>query len=302
MMVMDYPQTFQPVFDELELKVLETFREGPRFYIVGGEYQGERVVFKADVEGPSGESTRARLKLRREAAFLESVKLESIPRFFAKGTYQGYFWLIEEWVPGESQEWGESTFLFKPTFFTPQNLDLSLGFLGALQGLFPTDGGLFKRYTLADYEAVVVSDKDKIIGKNLARKVKDFVAARHKLFDGNQTVVTHHELYSPHIFVEGRELNVIDWENVGWGNPAYDFTELWMRSFTHPDFQKELWARFRHSQDDQETFDQLFSLETVLQGLGNLKLFKFPRVPEETAVAQKAGRFFLESLERVLVP
>lgn len=313
-MATDYRQIFQPVFNELGFKTTKTFRAGPRFYVLGGEYRGEKVIFKADVE-PLHEvrSTKAQLKLRREAAFLETGDLEHIPRFYAKGTHRAiereFFWLLEEWVPGESQEQGESTFLIKDSFFTSQNLKYVLEFLTILRDLPKANGSseftVFKekfarRYTLKDYTALITSDKEELVGEERMDKIDDFIDERGGLFDANQTVITHHEFYGPHIFVNGGELNVIDWENVGWGNPAYDFTELWIRSFAHSDFQAELQDHFRSVQEDTKVFDQLFSLEILLQGVGNLRHFKVTEVPEEKAVAEKVISFLSENISRVL--
>ncbi|MDP2736077.1 MAG: hypothetical protein Q8P12_07835, partial [bacterium] len=113
----NYQEIFKPVFEKLGFTPSKTFRNGPRFFVVGGGYQGQKAIFKADVEDPADENRRALMKLRREAAFLECGDLSHIPGFFAKGDREEFFWLLEEWVPGESQEVGEGTFLIKDSFF-----------------------------------------------------------------------------------------------------------------------------------------------------------------------------------------
>lgn len=306
---MDYQSTFQSVFDDLNFSPTKMFREGPRFFVVGGTYKGEKAIFKADVEDPKDGNRRAYLKLRREAAFLDSGELSHIPAFYAKGEQEEFFWLLEEWVPGESQEMGDSTFLLKDSFFTQDNLDFCLEFLTVLHQMPQENKSpkfkefkekFSKRYSLKDYADLIASDKEKLVGKKLMDKVDDFIDRRHGIFDSNQKVIAHHEFYAPHIFVSGDEFSVIDWENVGWGNPAYDFAELWIRSFSHPDFQGELLARFRDIQEDKDVFDQLFSLEVVLQGLGNLKYFKVADIPEEQKVAEEVRMFLRTNIDRVL--
>ncbi|GMR18887.1 MAG: hypothetical protein BMS9Abin34_009 [Patescibacteria group bacterium] len=304
-----YQKVFQPVFDKLGLTITRAFREGPRFYVAGGEYQGEKVVFKADLESEKKPLTKAWFKLRREAAFLESGDLKHIPNFYAKGTHRGFFWLLQERVPGESQEQGESTFLIKDSFFTPKNLEYCLEFLTTLHNLPQTNQNpkfkefeekFAKKYTLADYVALIVSDRGELVGRKLTGRIDELIGRSHKFFDAQQTVITHHEFFAPHIFVNGGKLNVIDWENVGWGNPAYDFMELWIRSFAHPEFQAELLERFRAVHQDREVFDRLFALETVFQGLGNLKYFKAPEVAEERAVAGEVTAFLLKRIEQAV--
>jgi thiamine kinase-like enzyme len=308
-MTIDCRKVFQPVFEELDFTETKVFRDGPRFFVVGGEHKGGKVVFKADLESEKRQSTKAWFKLRREAAFLEAGNLPHIPRFYAKGTREGFFWLLEEWVPGESQEQGDSTFLIKDSFFTQRNLDYCLEFLTILHRMPRVNKSpkfvefkeeFAKRYTLKDYIDLIASDVENLVGKELLDRVNAFIGKRHELFNSNQTVIAHHEFYAPHIFVNGGELNVIDWENVGWGNPAYDFTELWIRSFAHLDFQKELVDRFGKVQTDGEVFDQLFSLEVVFQGLGNLKHFEVPEVPEEQKVSDEIRAFLRRNIEQVL--
>ena len=319
---MNYQEVFQPVFDKLGFELTKTFREGPRFYVVGGEYRREkatgperplarRAIFKADLEAAAKRLPKARLRLQREAVFLRHAKLRYAPRFYAKGVCEDCFWILEEWVPGESQELGESTFLIRDSFFTDQNLRFFLEFLAELHHLSekpqPQFEKYFSRYTLADYTYLMRIDRDSILGKVLSSKVDVFGKRRHQLFNKNQTMITHHEIYGPHIFVnppshkasEG-EMNVIDWENVGWGNLAHDFVEFWIRSFAHQDFQAELSDRFRASQREKEVFDELFRLELILQGIGNLNHFKLTEVPEEREVAEEVSSFLLERIEKAV--
>ncbi|MEX1061936.1 MAG: aminoglycoside phosphotransferase family protein [Patescibacteria group bacterium] len=305
----NYQEIFTPVFKKTGFVPTKTFREGPRFFVVGGDYQGKKAIFKADVEDPEKETRRAFLKLRREAAFLKAVEFDQAPAFYSQGEEQDFFWMLEELVPGEGQEAGEGTFLFKESFFNKKNLQRVLDFLANLHRVgsynqnpawIDFKNQFAKRYTLKDYAHLIASNKEYLVGKELMDKVDSFIASRHNLFDGNQTVITHHEFYAPHIFVNGGSLNVIDWENVGWGNPAYDFAELWFRSFNHPGFQKDFWENFRATQKEQEIFDQLFSLEILLQGLGNLKYFSMTQLEDEKKVVEKLNGFTQEAINRVL--
>ncbi len=303
-MVKNYQKLFQPVFERLNFKASKVFREGPRFYVIGGKYGGEKVIFKADLEASTKRLPKARLRLRREGIFLRHVRLEHVPLFYARGVEEEIFWLLEEWVPGKSQEMGESTLLIRDSFFTEQNLKYSLEFLNELHRLSerprPEFEKHFSRYTLADYVYLMRIDRPSLLGRQLATKVDTFVKRQHRLFNETQTVVTHHELYGPHIFVNDGEMNVIDWENVGWGNPAHDFVELWVRSFTHPRFQSKLFQRFRASQKDKDVFDRLFRLEVILQGIGNLNHFKLTKLKEEKKVAKKFSEFIMEEIKKAV--
>jgi aminoglycoside phosphotransferase (APT) family kinase protein len=300
-----YQEIFQPIFDRLNFEPTKVFRDGPRFYVVGGEYVGEKAIFKSDVEVGPRRMRKARFRMRREALFLKNAKLKHTPKFYKEGVRKRFFWLLEGWVPGESQERGESTFLIKDSFFTKRNLDYLIEFLMGLRRLGENPPPQFEeqlpRYTLANYMNLIWKEREQLLGRELSERASAFLKARHKLFNASQTVITHHELYGPHIFVDNGKLNVIDWENVGWGNTAYDFTEVWIRSFAHSDFQGELMKRFRSLQDDKKVFDELFRVETVLQGIGNLKYFRRESMSkEELAVAEEASDFLRENIEKAV--
>jgi aminoglycoside phosphotransferase (APT) family kinase protein len=295
-----YRQLFEPVFKRVGFAPTKDFRTGPRFYVIGGDYKGKKAVFKADLEASAKTLPKARLRLRREGIFLKHVRLEHVPEFYTRGVEDEIFWILEEWVPGESQEQGESTFLIKDSFFTKENLQYSLEFFEELHRLSkvrqPQFEKHFNRYTLSDYMFLMRIDRAATLGKKLASEADRFLVKCHRLFGRSQTVITHHELYGPHIFVNSKEFHVIDWENVGWGNPAHDFVQLWIRSFNHPDFREELFRRFLKLQDERDEFLKLFRLELILQGIGNLNYFKLAKLAEEKEIAGRLTRFLKEAI------
>lgn len=301
----NYHQIFQPVFENFGFKPTKVYRDGPRFFVVGGKYKGKKVIFKADVEPGPDRSLKARLKLRREAIFLEQAKFDYAPVLYEKGKKRRFYWVIEEWVVGKSQEVGESTFLFKNSFFTQKTLDQMVDFFGDLYRLgrrCPRRlAKKLPRYTLRDYEHLVHGSKTHVLKKNLRGKVGGFIEKHRRLFDSHRNVIAHHELYAPHIFIDkNRRLKVIDWENVGWAGPPRDFTVLWIRSFAHDDFRDELLNRVRAFQEEKEVFDELFYLELMIQGILNLCYFRKPQLKEERAVAADITQFLKGRVEKIL--
>lgn len=303
-MVKKYRKIFEPVFGRLGFEPAKSFRAGPRFYVIGGDYKGKKAIFKADLEASAKRLPKARLRLRREGIFLKHVRLEYVPDFYARGVEDDVFWILEEWVPGGSQELGESTFLIKDSFFKEENLRYSLEFLKELHRLGkvrqPQFEKHFNRYTLSDYMFLMRIDRVATLGEKLAREADVFLRKCYRLFGNSQTVITHHELYGPHIFVNEGDFHVIDWENVGWGNPAHDLVQLWIRSFAHQDFREELFNRFLKLQEERDDFLKLFRLELILQGIGNLNHFKLAEVAEEKKIAGDLSRFLKESVARAV--
>jgi len=166
------------------------------------------------------------------------------------------------------------------TFFTPGNLEWVLDVLGGLRrfalelpSTLRTD--LDKTaYEFASYRQLLEPQGRKFFEKVVWKKITDFLDAAGPVYNRfNKTTITHHEFYGSQILSSNASYKICDWENVGWGHPLRDFTNLWVRSFQHLNWQEEFLARFRAQAGLEESdFEVLFGVEKILQNFGNLGL------------------------------
>ena len=79
-------------------------------------------------------------------------------------------------------------------------------------------------------------------------------------------------------------MRLIDWENIGWGNPNHDPAVLWMRSSDHPAWQKKLYSKFKKHYWHYKRFDDLWTIEILIQSVFNLISYYF--YPDKKDIAQ----------------
>jgi len=222
--------------------------------------------------------------LRREAVFLkESPDYLSLhlPALYNSGFWEGRFWYLIEWInPGKPQSSESSDFLMLDTFFTPGNLEWVLGVLGGLRRFSSELSNDLRAdftktaYELSSYRQLLEPQGRKFFEKEVWEKITGFLERAEPVYNRlNKTTVTHHEFYGSQILSSNASFKLADWENVGWGHPLRDFTNLWIRAFRHPDWQEEFLAGFRARVGLEESdFETLFGVEKILQNFGNLGL------------------------------
>jgi hypothetical protein len=275
-------ERFEKLFRKVGFQSRKVFRKGPRVWVVGGELAGRAAVFKTSFgqEDP----TLLDEHLRREALFLkeapEYLSLH-LPAIYDYGIWEGRFWYLIEWIkPGKPQSLESSDFLMLNTFFTPVNLDWILEVLEGLkrfsQELSPELKKNFANtsYELSAYRRLLEPQGRKFFEKEAWEKTTDFLDKAEPVYNRfNQTTITHHEFYGSQILSSNASYKLCDWENVGWGHPLRDFTNLWIRAFKHSAWQNDFLTEFRAQVGlEEDDFETLFGVEKILQNFGNLGL------------------------------
>lgn len=275
-------EKFEKLFKKEGFFPQKVFRQGPRVWVLGGDFDGKTAVFKTPFGG--NKPTLLDEHLRREALFLEAVPnylSVNLPILYRHSVWEGRFWYLIEWIhPGKPQCSESSDFFMLNKFFTPVNLAWILEVLEGLKRFsLELPPGLKKdfektSYEFADYRRLLEPQGRKFFEKEVWKKISDFLDEAEQVFNRfNQTTITHHEFYGSQILSSNASYKLADWENVGWGHPLRDFTNLWIRSFSHPKWQKEFLAGFRAQAGlEDRDFETLFGVEKILQNFGNLGL------------------------------
>ncbi len=305
---------FEDLFRTKKFQPQKVFRQGPRVYVVGGCWGEARedAVFKTAFRGGASLTSQ---HLRREAFFLKSAPsylAPLVPSLFDFGREKdGRFWYLVEWVkPGKIQVLGESDFVMANNFFTQSNLNWCLKILAALRCLSGEVSPQFAReisrtfYKLSDYRVLMEPQGRKFFDRKTLAKVKNFLDAADPVYNrANRAAVTHHEFYGSQILTHGRTVKLVDWENIGWGNPLRDFTSMWVRAYEHSAWQKKFLDNFKRALFLERTtafggvlpeagFEILFGVEKILQNFGNLTHFSQAALPEELVRKEGAMAFF----------
>jgi len=276
---------FKELFKNIGFQPQKAFREGPRVWVVGGELGEKKAVFKTPFDKErTNRPTLLDEHLNREAVFLNSAPkylLPNLPVLYNSGVWEGRFWYLIEWInPGKPQCLESSDFLMLDTFFTPVNSEWVLGVLGGLRRFaaeLPNDlrTDLDKTaYELSSYRQLLEPQGRKFFEKEVWEKIIGFLERAEMVYNRlNKTTVTHHEFYGSQILSSNAGFKLADWENVGWGHPLRDFANLWIRAFSHPEWQRDFLAGFRTQVGLEDSdFEILFGVEKILQNFGNLGL------------------------------
>ncbi len=87
-----------------------------------------------------------------------------------------------------------------------------------------------------------------------------------------QLGISHGDLSTANLLVEGNHFAVLDWEHVQIASPAYDVAELWVKEFSRAPWRDKLAKRVALLQPDPAAFANLFAIETLLFCLRDILL------------------------------
>lgn len=310
------------ISEKHNLSLIEVIRIGPRFFI--GLYKKRNPLTNSENKfllkislGHARESHNMRRvckKLNRESKFLDFLAKYKDPSFkkaipkLIDFELTGRSWYLKEYIEAEPQNLNKSNFIFRKSFFNSKSSFFLAQFFSSLHKAsknFPQSfKKTIKRYPLKNHEKCIhyfiILDHYKM--GHLKDKFNKFLESKREIFDKNQNVITHFEAYAPHILKENNNFYIIDWENVGWGNPARDITTLWMRAFEHPEWQKDLIEKFLEfsSLEHRKYFEDLFEVEVVLQSISNLGYFRWTQDKDELRIKERALEFFKENARKAL--
>lgn len=293
------------------MKVLKVWRAGPRFWVRLIEDQGRLKVKKELI---AFEDPWAKGALLKEAAFFRwgnTVKDEklkaALPRLLESKEEEGEIWYMREFHEGHFQNKNPSRFILKESFYSDISPERIVDFLERLHHssrnlpTFLTEH--FSTYTLSGFEHFTAWEKLplEILNEKDREKIRKLLEEKRAVFNAHQNVLCHYEFYGTHLLLtSGKKLKIIDWENVGWGNVTHDLTTLYLRTYSHPDWQERLLKSFREKVDPSTPFEDLFEIELLLQSTGNIRHFLTTREPLEVKERPRALNFFLAQVKEIL--
>lgn len=271
------------------LRITKTIRRGPRYYVAEVMRNKRKALFKIclyrkDVDGLTNE------KFGREVLFLDYLQTSrrrlvrrTAPGVFALGT-DPRAWYIREFITGKTQNISGGSIRFRPSFFSSANLRWLTRFFTELQDIRSSElpSGFRRLLHAPDFASQLLvfmqphwSRIEKILGIPGARKsIRVYFLRNQHLYNSAPRCLVHQEPYADHLIKQGKTWRLIDWENIGWGNPVHDAMVIWMRASQHPSwqatFKKGMQRRLR-----PPTFDALWEMEMAIQAVFNVISWKF---------------------------
>jgi len=279
----------ETISDE-DFRVTKKIKFGPRYYVAQGTYCKLPSIFKICLFSDSVDHLTNE-KFSREIHFLNFIQRskfnkvkKAAPYVYASGI-RPRAWYIRENIIGPSYNIGGGNVKFKDSFFTAKSLewffDLEMNLQQIKKRELPNN---FKKLLYPpDFTKHLwrfISPHWQLIEKymrwpGIARLIKKKFRFYAPIYNKAPQVLAHQEPYSCHILKTNKDLRLIDWENVGWSNPTHDIVTLWMRANKKPDWQKQLYYRFKKNRHNYKKFDELWTIEVLIQSVFNIIGYHF---------------------------
>lgn len=273
-----------------DFKITKRIKFGPRYYVAEGILDKKKTVFKICLFSDSVDHLTNE-KFSREILFLNFIKHSSLkilkvaaPHLYAFGL-KPRAWYIREYLIGQTENIRGGNVRFKKRFFNQKSLDLIIQLFASLQQikkselpsnfkqlLYPPD---FTRHLWRFIRPHWQRIEHYMKWPGLAKLIKKEFKKRAPIYNHAPHVLAHQEPYAPHFLRVNHGFRLIDWENIGWSNPTHDIVTLWMRAHQHPDWQKQLYQRFKRYWHHYKKFDDLWKIEVLIQSVFNVISWHF---------------------------
>ncbi|MFC1688004.1 phosphotransferase [Patescibacteria group bacterium] len=271
------------------LTVQKVLRNGPRYYVAIVSKNGIKALLKSCLFTSSVDFLTNE-KFSREILFLRFLQKSKhtmvrnvAPHIYASGLTPRA-WYLREYISGQTQNIRGGNVRFNSSFYTGRRLSWIVKLFSALQSIkkseLPSD---FKKllyppdFTKQLYKFMTPHWKriEKTLGwSGISKTIQPYFRQRTNLYNTAPRVMVHQEPYGVHFIKQGGKMRLIDWENIGWGNPLHDYVVLWMRASQHPKWQKQFRAAVK-KQVRLTSFDDLWKMEVIIQSVFNVVSWHF---------------------------
>lgn len=265
-------------------KQTKLISQAPRYYLASGIWQRRKAIFKISLRS-AAEDKLTNEKLARETLFLQhliestSPLAAAVPEVFA-GDSQPHAWYIREWTAGGSQAVRTNEVRFTKSFFTIPHLNWLTGQLQMLQHITARDlpqtlNELLYQPQAPSYLWQFIEPYQTQIDTftetpGITARCKQLFTRAMPLFRNAPRVLAHQELYPAHFVRTTKGLKIIDWENIGWALPTYDFVAIWLRAYEHPDWQHKLYQRYCKQWREYKDAERLWYTTVFIQSVFNV--------------------------------
>ncbi len=307
----DAQRAVTAILKKHKMTIKKVLRLGPRYYVGDGMYRGKRAVLKMCLYTSSVDFLTNE-KFKREVLFMRFLKtsrhalLKRLAPLLYQSGLEPRAWYIREYVGGQVQSINDGNVLYRPTFFTRERVKWIVNCFSSLQSIKKSElpdkfvSLLYKpdftrqllKYMNPHWKRVEAS----LRWSGLSRILKRYFNSNRRLYNTAPRVFVHQEPYASAFIKQGSRWRLIDWENIGWGNPLHDYIVLWMRASQYPDWQEMLRTSAR-KRIKLATFDQLWDMEALIQSVFNVISWHFYKPKSDL---RELFEFSRKNIKRIL--
>lgn len=304
----------------LRVQLVRVYRNGPRFFVAQVRRDNQEFILKS-LKGNdrwegfrSGKHYASADRLINEISILGALHENrqrlrgDIPEIVDAST-EDEVWVLRKMSPGTTMAEGDSPFIYAEKFYNDANWMAALDFVLSLQEASQMIRLSFQpRLADADYTtlaaklaAVRLSQPSPYV-QPYAAMIRTWMSGRDLLHDAHRDVISHGEVYPPHILMHDEVATIIDWENANISNQMQDLVAMWIRGYDRPQWQdqfvRELHGRrVLGSQESQDVWDTT----VVLACVGNLNYVHWSQY-EDAATKEAIRTSLVGHLELLLKP
>ena len=291
-----FPELINEIVAGEELEVVHVIRNGPRYWVGKVRRGEENLILKAVIgdepwKSPiSGTSFRPSDQLRAEILTLRALNrlgnslAGTVPTLGASST-EPSTWTLRSVVGGDDMSGTIGPFIFHPRFFQTVSVTSLIDYILSYQRLTPELYDFLIKTPHTDQtdlaSKMVIGDLDNPMDylATRSKRVNEYLVNRIPLHDAQTNMLSHGEVYPPHIFFDEGQICFIDWENASLNNPMSDLASVWVRAFNNPEwqaaFQLELWQRKLMEVPGME---EIWDIEVVFQSSCSLNYLYWSQI------------------------
>lgn len=289
--------------------------DGPIYKTLCTRDTRERLFLKAGLASRGNDIA----KLKREILFWQTVgKIDfagwsknkdiGLATYIDSSLSDSFPWLLlEECRAKVTGNW----FAFKKDFLTRKNLITLTYYFPFMQFLYQG----MKKAKSSDFSILPKRDgnwflksltrkkkiSEAVLGKRIYNLIFDEVGEAKKLLDQSCQFLLHRDSHPENILLgKSGRIFLVDFNDICFGNEAYEFAHLWVHAWKEPSWQKAFLREYLKKVFDKKRFLTLFRLclfdllTSEIENLKNRSMVSF-RIPEEkldsfqkTAIASHA--------------
>jgi aminoglycoside phosphotransferase (APT) family kinase protein len=318
-----HPQA-RAVMQAQGLPVKQVLQNGPRYAVVSTEYEGNYAIFKMVI--PDAKNPILRLDpdpldlVSLEDIMLKEIRLLEMldslreridgltTHLYSYSTEPSCIWYLRELYRGRPLGDSKTPFRFDRRFYEEVTAEAVMAYITSLHRLSgevtPELSNLlvvrwpYEVHT-RELAAVLHEDFNHPYVRERSQAIGEFLMQVQREVAGQRDVITHHEPYGAHTFVQNGRIGLIDWEQMALGHRLFDLAIIWVRTFDHPVWQAELMRLMQERDYLNDESQRAWDMLVLVQCIANNNHFRAAPMSDQAYQAE-LEKFLVGTIKRIV--